>query len=136
MSLTKRSEWMYATLVALAFDEAAKCEIGIEPDTDDDALAALGAQGAITFGLGSTHALDGARAHFHGHDGRVAFDEPAHHLAQAGQQVRIDPVDREAVRRQQLQRAVAFHGLQGAHPGVEMLARQLILQGAHAARPE
>src|SRR5688572_17253035 len=48
----------------------------------------------------------------------------------------VDPIDRKAVRRQELQRAAAFDRLQGTNPGVEMLSRQFALQRAHAARPE
>ena len=52
------------------------------------------------------------------------------------QQVGVDPVDDEAVRRQQLQRAGALDHLQRAHPGVELLLRKLSFQRAHATSPE
>src|SRR5689334_1124671 len=48
----------------------------------------------------------------------------------------IDPVDRESVGRKQLERAIALDGLQRPHPGVEMLARELVFERTDAARPQ
>src|SRR5438045_3451679 len=48
----------------------------------------------------------------------------------------IHPIHRKPIRCQELQRAIALDCLQWAHPGIEMLARQLVLERAHAAGPE
>jgi hypothetical protein len=48
----------------------------------------------------------------------------------------VDPVNREAIWREQLERAIAFDSLQRPNPGIEMLPGQLVLEGTYAARPE
>ena len=69
-------------LVALAFHEPAEGEIGIEANTYDNTFAALGPDGRTGLGLADPHGLRATRAHLDGHDGRVAFHEAAHHLAE------------------------------------------------------
>ena len=46
------------------------------------------------------------------------------------------PVDDEAIRREQAQQAVVIDRLQGADPGIELLLGQLYLQDAEALIPE
>jgi hypothetical protein len=45
------------------------------------------------------------------------------------------PLDDITVRRQQLELAFAFHGLEGSHPGVELLFRELALEYSQTAVP-
>ena len=120
-------------LVALAFDEGGEGKVGIEPRADHQPLGAAHAPGQC----GGDGARGGAaRADFHGHDGHVPGALIAQQLTDARQQVCVDPVDHEAVGRQELERAVALHGLQRPYPGIELLLRKLRLQRAHAASPK
>ena len=120
-------------LVALALDEGGEAEVGIEPRADHQPLGAAHVHGQG----GRADALRrDARADLDRDDGRIAGAFVAQQLADAGQQVGVDPVDCEAVRRQKLQRAVTFHGLQRADPRIELLLGELCLQRADAACPK
>src|SRR6185437_4951000 len=128
-------------LVALAFDEGAEGEIRIDARADDQAFRPTRAlrrpcgPGRSSGHDGGTHGR-AARADLHGDDRRIAGALVAQQLSDARQQVLIDPFDREAVGREELERAGAFHRLQRPHPGIELLLRKLGLQGTFAPSPK
>ena len=121
-------------LVALALDEGGEGEVGIEPRADHQPLGAAHVRAAAAAGRAAQRR--DARADLDRDDGRIAGALVAQQLADARQQVGVDPVDHEAVGRQKLQRAVTFHGLQRPDPRIELLLGKLRLQRAHAACPK
>ena len=64
-----------------------------------------------------------ALAHLHRDDRRFCAVLGLQPITDAREQVRIDPIDRETVRREQTQRAVALERLQRAHPSIEVRLR-------------
>jgi hypothetical protein len=69
-------------LVALSFDEAIEGEVGVEANTDDDAFTALRPDRPVGRLRRDRLRFNQLRADLDRHDGRVAFDEATHDLAQ------------------------------------------------------
>ena len=56
-------------------------------------------------------------------------------LANALEAVRLNPVDDEAIRREELELRAVLDGLQRPNPGIELLLGELTLEGALALCP-
>ena len=63
------------------------------------------------------------------------FGKGKDELLDARQEVLTQPLDDITVWRQQFEFAVPLHGLQGSHPGVELLFRELALEYSQTAVP-
>ena len=121
-------------LIALALDEAVEGEIGVEPRPDHEAVRAPWRAPAADRRGGEARGA-APRADLDRDDRDVAGGLVAQQLPMRGRRF-ADPVDDEAIRRQQPQRAVSFDGLQRPNPGVELLLGQLGLERTHAASPK
>jgi hypothetical protein len=64
-----------------------------------------------------------------------ALGEGLHQLLDARQGVLPQPFDDIPVRRQQPQLSIVLNGLQGTHPGIELLHREFALEHAQTAIP-
>ena len=124
----------FRELIALALDEGGEAEIRIQARADDQAIGPARARG---HGRSDCAAYRGAaRAHLDRDDRGVSRTLIAQQLADPRQQILVDPVDDESIRRQQLQRAGPLERLQRTHPGIELLLGKLGLQRAHASSPK
>ena len=123
-------------LIALALDEGGEGKFAIEAGADHQAVGAACARGQHGHGRRRAAQRVAARADLDRDDRHIAGALVSQQLADAWQQIRIDPLDHEAVGCQELEGPVALHGLQRPHPGIELLLRKLGLQRAHAASPK
>ncbi len=110
-------------LIALAFDEIGEVVVGVEPCADHQTRHPPRHRGGDGGGNGGRGFLACPRANLHGDDRCAARGGSAQQFADSSQQIGVDPVDDEAVGRQQFEHAFALDGLQRAHPGVELLLR-------------
>ena len=77
----------------------------------------------------------GARTDVQHHIGNGAVGEFADQLLDPRQRVVAQPLDHIAIRREQPELPVALDRLQGPHPGIELLHRELALEHAQTAIP-
>ena len=120
-------------LIALAFNEAVERERLVEPPADRRARPYLGLRGRRRRSRISAHGRAAADLDL---DLRRAFDVTPPPGANLLEGMRLDPIDDEAVRREQLQQRPVLDELQRPNPRVELLLRELGFERARALHPK